>query len=198
MPKKPKLPAYRHELPCVILAIDPGGTSGWAILVEGKPKCWGALLASDSDGIDRVIFEACDLAIRYKLPLVVLGEEWGRGGKRGMAQWQGLGGAWMAWKYGCDRARAKGLPVVESRVLRVLQRTWRSVFGLNLGREVVKAYCLRAARERTGIELPAEQHDVAEALLIGLWGARAAAVGAKLPKRLMATWATERAEVAYG
>lgn len=192
MPKKPKLPAYRHELPCVILAIDPGATSGWAILVEGKPRCWGSLAASDSDGIDRVIFEACDLAIRYKLPLVVLGEEWGRGGKRGMAQWQGLGGAWMAWKYGCDRARAKGLPVVESRVLRVLQKVWRSVFGLNLGREVVKAYCLRAARERTGIELPPEQHDVAEALLIGLWGARAAAVGAKLPKRLMATWAAER------
>lgn len=192
--KKPKLPAYRHELPCVILAIDPANTSGWAIMVEGKPKCWGSLAASDSDGIDRVIFEACDLAIRYKLPLVVLGEEWGRGGIMGRAQWQGLGGAWTAWKYGCDRARAKGLPVVESRVLRVLQKVWRSVFGLNLGREVVKAYCLRAARERTGIELPPEQHDVAEALLIGLWGARAAAVGAKLPAKLMERWAAERAD----
>lgn len=31
-----------------------------------------------------------------------------------------------------------------------------------------------------------------------LWGARAHAVGAKLPKRLMAAWATERAEVAHG
>lgn len=184
--RKPQLSAYPVALPCVLLAIDPATTSGWALFLEGKPVSWGALAASDSNGIDAVLLQACELTSRTKLPLVVLGEDWGRGGVMGLAQWQGLGAGWGAWRYACDRARAKGLPVVESRVMRVTQTTWRAAFGLSsLRREHVKAYSVRAARERLGITLTDEQHDTAEALLIGLWGARAGAVGSKLPAKIM-------------
>ena len=169
----------------LLLAIDPAGTSGFALFVEGKAESWGALAASDSEGIDRVLLEACELASRAQLPLVVLGEDWGRGGVLGLAQWQGLGGAWSAWKYGCDRARFKGLPVVESRILRVKQSVWRKPYGLNLVRDVVKAYSVRAAKAHVGVTVAPEQHDIAEALLIGHWGSRAGEVGAKLPVKIM-------------
>lgn len=184
-PLKPKPRPYPVALPCVILAIDPAALSGWAIFLEGRPVTWGELAASNATGIDAVLLQACELASRTKLPLVVLGEEWGRGGPLGMSQWQGLGGAWTAWKHGCDRARDKGLPVVSSRVMRVLQRTWRSAFGLNLGRELVKAYAVRAAKSRVGVQLELDQHDIAEALLIGLWGSKSGEVGERLPEKVM-------------
>lgn len=185
-PRKAKLSAYPVALPCVLLAIDPAACSGWALFLEGRPVTWGELAASNSTGIDAVLLQACELAGRTKLPLVVLGEDWGRGGVLGLSQWQGLGGAWSAWKFGCERAVEKGLAVVPSRILRVQQSTWRSPFGLaSLGRDVVKAYSVRAAFNQLGIKLALDQHDVAEALLIGLWGARAGEVGAKLPVKIM-------------
>lgn len=196
--RKPKMPAYRHDLPCVIVAVDQARTSGWATYVEGKPVSWGEVDAADTPAIEAILTAACELATRYQLPVVVLGEEHGQHSFKGRAK-AGLGAAWGSWSFACERLNGRGLPIVMTRVMKVNTKTWRSRFGMaGLRKEHTKGYAVRRVREELQVELPAEQHDVAEAMLLGLWGARAAAVGAKLPKRLMATWATERAEVAYG
>lgn len=197
MPKKPKLPAYRYELPCVIVAVDQARRSGWAVFVEGKPVRWGEVDAADVPAIEAILTAACEQATKYKLPVVVLGEEHGQHSFKGRAK-AGLGAAWGSWSYACERLNGRGLPIVMTRVMKVNTKVWRARFGMAaLRKEHTKAYAVRRVAEELRIELPENQHDAAEALLIGLWGARAHVVGAKLPKRLMATWAAERADAAY-
>ena len=183
--RKPKLPAYPTPLPCVIVAVDQARTSGWATYVQGRPVCWGEVDAADAPRIEEILSAACELASRLKLPVVLIGEEHGRYGFRGGAK-EGLGAAWGSWRFAAERLRGRGLPLVQSRVMRVNTKTWRAAFGLaSLRSEHAKPYAIRAVKERLGIHLADDQHDIAEALLIGLWGTRAGAVGAKLPKRVM-------------
>lgn len=189
---KAKLPAYRHELPCVIVAVDQARRSGWAVFVEGKAVRWGEVDAADNITIEAILTFACEQGAKFKLPVVVLGEEHGQHSFKGRAK-AGLGAAWGSWSYACERLNGRGLPIVMTRVTKVNTKTWRARFGMaGLRKEHTKAYAVRRVAEELHIELPEDQHDVAEALLIGLWGARAHMVGSKLPKRLMATWAVER------
>ncbi len=186
--KKRKLPPYPQALPCVIVAIDPGATAGWAIYLEGRTVSWGAADSYDSARIERVLTEASTLAELHHLPLVVVGETWNRGGPMGLSAWQGLGAAWGAWQQAIKRMRAngRGQQLVASRVMRVSTSTWKAAFGLSrVKRDAIKAASLAVVRDRLGIHLAPDQHDVAEALLIGEWATRAGAVGAKLPKRVM-------------
>ena len=181
----------------MLVAVDQARTSGWSIYVGGKPVDWGEVDAADAPRIEQILRNGCNLATRLQLPVVVLGEEHGRYGFRGGAK-EGLGAAWGSWRFACERLNAQGLPIVMTRVTRVNTKTWRSAFGMAAMRsEVAKKYAPLRAREELGVDVPDEQHNAAEALLIGLWGVRAGAVGAKLPKRVMERWATEPA-VTFG
>ena len=182
---KPKPPAYPAPLPCVLVAVDQARMSGWAIYVKGKPVSWGEVNAADAPRIEAILGLACGAAKEHKLPVFVLGEEHGRHSFKGHAK-EGLGAAWGSWRFACERLNGHGLPIVMTRVSRVNTKTWRAAFGMaTLRKEHTKPYAVRAVKERLGIELPPELHNAAEALLIGLWGARAGTVGAKLPKRVM-------------
>ena len=192
-------PEHQIALPCVIVAIDPGRASGWAIYLEGRPVSWGVVDAADSLRVQNVLIEACRLAQIHRLPLVLLGETWNVGGTHSSpATWQGLGAAWGAWKYAAehlsssrrDQPGSLGPQLVASRILRVSTSTWRARFGMmHAPKEAptgwYKAMALQLVERELGVEVAPEHHDAAEALLIGLWGTRAQAVGKKLPARVM-------------
>lgn len=183
-PRKPKPRPYPVALPCVIVAVDPARTSGWATFLEGKPVSWGEVDAADAPRIEAILLDACELAIKLKLPVVLVGEEWGVHSFRGGAK-EGLGAAWGSWRFAAERLRDRGLPLVEDRVMRVNVTTWRFAFGLaGLRSQHTKDYAIRAVKARLRLDL-GKHHDAAEALLIGLWGSRAGEVGAKLPARIM-------------
>lgn len=192
-------PEHTIALPCVILAIDPGKISGWAIYLEGRPVQWGAAKAGDSERVQQVLLRACELAQIHRLPLVLLGETWNVGGKRGSpAMWQGLGAAWGAWKLAAEHLSlsrrlqpgALGPQLVARRILRVSTSTWRARFGMmrvpkGAPKDWHKTMALQVVERELGLTVALDGHDAAEALLIGLWGTRAQAVGKKLPARAM-------------
>lgn len=176
---------YPVALPCVLVAVDPGLTSGWATYVEGRPVTWGEVDAADTDRIEAILLAACELAVKLSLPIVLLGEDWGtvRGGFGGGGARAALDAAWGSWRFASERLHARGLPLF--RLVRVNVSTWKSTFGLaGIREEYAKDYAVRAVRTRMKINV-GEKHNAGEALLIGTWGARAAVVGAKLPVRIM-------------
>lgn len=176
---------YPVNLPCVIVAVDPARTSGWAVFLEGRPVSWGEVDAADNVRIEEILLAACELAVKLKFPIVLLGEDWGpaRGGYGGAGARAGLEAAWGSWRYASERLHARGLPVIH--LVRVNVTTWKAAFGLaGLREEFAKIYAIRSVMERMKINV-GEAHNAAEALLIGTWGSRAAKVGAKLPVRIM-------------
>lgn len=201
--KTPKAPHYDSPLPCVILAVDPGRTSGWAIYAQGRPVSWGTLDAADALSVQDVLLSACRLSDHVGLPLVLVGETWNVGGANASpSTWQGLGAAWGAWKYAAEHLAksrrgqpdALGPQLVASRILRASTSTWRAAFGMmRAPKDAAKGWYKERAvglvSERLGLVVKPEHHDAAEALLIGLWATRAEAVGKKLPKRAMSQWA---------
>ena len=48
MAHKRKLPPYPQALPCVVVAVDPGATAGWAIYLEGRTLSCGAADSKDA------------------------------------------------------------------------------------------------------------------------------------------------------
>lgn len=195
-----KRPQHARPLPCVIVAVDPGRTSGWSTLIEGRPISWGTLSAGDVQSIERVLRAACELAERVDLPVVVIGEEWNVGGQRGMRQWQGLGAAWGSWRFAAERLSAEGRAertatrrIVARRIMRVSTSTWRAHFGISrrpsgAPSDWHKAQAVRLVGEVLKLDASLSEHDAAEALLIGWWSAHAHAVGERLPTRIMQRW----------
>lgn len=185
--RKLHLPAVPRDHRCVILAVDPSQrSSGYALLLDGKPIEWGAVPATDFTRVQAVVERAVRLGARTKRHVVLVAEEWGRGGRLGsVGTSSGLGAAWGAWKGMALAARVEGHRIVPGRILRVHASRWRSRFALSsrLGTEALKRAAVRLARARLGVALGDADHDVAEALLIGLWAARAGEVGAALPRR---------------
>lgn len=185
-PKRPAPPGYLVALPCVVLAVDPAATSGWAILVEGTVMDWGVIHHTDQRKAEAIVARAANMADEAELPLVVIGEDWPRGGRMGLSQHRGLAMAWGFWRAAARHLSGTHRAVVMSRVLRVQLSTWRSRFGLNgIGRAYVKDYAVRKANALGHVEVAPEQHDAAEAILIGLWAAKAGTVGESLPKTIM-------------
>jgi hypothetical protein len=152
----------------VILAVDPGKTCGWAIFVEGSLVASGSF-KTDLDEILAVF----KIAKRYRdesgLPLVVVGEKWGRGGRMNPETAAGLGAQWGPWYYAA-RSKHVGGDVPLSHILRVHQRTWRtSMLGVGVGHDADTWKKLAAIRCKAqfGIDVTG---DRAEAILIGFWG----------------------------
>lgn len=172
-------------LPCVILAVDPGMTCGWALFVWGKLVASGTF-KTDLDEIIAVMKLAKEHRDQSGLPLVVVGEKWGRGGRMNPETAAGLGAQWGPWFYAA-RSKQVGGDVPLARVLRVHQRTWRTAtLGVGVGHDADTWKKLAAIRCKAQFGMDVES-DRAEAILIGFWASRAVMVKESLPK-----WAMKR------
>lgn len=159
---------------CVVVAVDPGETSGWAIFVHGVLVDSGELPASSIRVIENVIEEARWIAASRELPLVLVRER-PFGGTMG----RNSSGASRVWKACWDSA-----DVVRSRSVAVYPSTWRSrVLGRGWGnrkREVVRPEEQRVAKLIAGKATVGA--DESAAVCIGRWACHALEVAAKLPK----------------
>lgn len=172
---KMRLPAALSPHRAVILGIDPGATSGWALLyvdAHGRERLEaGTCRGASRDVVDR----ALALAAETGLPLVVVAERWSAGGWASHTTLLGLGAAWGAWLAALDGR------VPKRRIVRVYSQTWRAAIigGRQRSTEAWKESACRVAFVRWGVVLGP---DAAEAACIAAWGARAGEVGAALPK----------------
>ena len=164
--------------PCVILAVDPGAKSGWAIFDRGRYVTSG--VATRSLGRKVAIDSATDQAKMSGLPLVIVAEKWTAGGLHANpATMAGLGAAWGMWAEAIEEA---GIP--KARIVRVFPQTWRAAIlqpRRGTKSEVLKAMSVVRAQAITG--MADVNHDEADAVCIGLWATKAAVVAAKIPKR---------------
>ncbi len=187
--RKPKLPASPSPHPCVVLGVDPGATSGWAI-ISSKP-----VIMNDPDGTvstnimvgetrcmhRHAVDLAIDVAHRAGLPLIVVAEKWTAGGWASHTALLGLGAAWGTWEVALREA---GHP--KRRIVRVCSQTWRArvIGGRQRPTEAWKAAAQACARRRFNIDMGP---DAADATCIALWGMYAGEVGAVLPKQKAAS-----------
>lgn len=163
---------------CVVLAIDPGRISGWAVFVDGEYTASGVAKRHQ----DRL--EAATMAVvaaeQWHLPLVVVGEKWTPGGKfAGARTMAGLGASWGLWTAVLEEAE-----IPKARMIRVHTQTWRArVLGGGWG--VRTAEWDRRARMRASAVVGSDVWDdnEADAICIGLWARLAPEVEAKLPKK---------------
>lgn len=185
----------REPLPCIILAIDPGRRSGHAILNHGELVAYGSCDVATPE-LEEIMRNALELALNAGLPLVLVGETWGRGGPMGLSQWMALGAAWNRWKWALQVAwqdqkdehsndRVNWAP----KVTTIHVSTWRSgTYGKRLEPGTYKSTAVEVANKRHGIRLQPNQHDAAEAILIGEFASAFDSVRKLLPKRLLARY----------
>lgn len=174
---RPKPSASFTPHACVVLGIDPGATSGWAVVLRGDPTGAIGIARTAPERRDAVMY-AQQVADRSGLPLVVVAEKWSAGGWASHTTLLGLGAAWGAWREALVEC---GVP--ERRVVRVLTQTWRAAVlggGNRRGGRDWKREAVEWARRALGREVGP---DAAEALAIAVWGARAGEVAEKMPKR---------------
>lgn len=165
--------ASYSPLPCVVLAIDPGTTSGWAVLTpEGRWQL--GVLGPDARHAARllVVAIATDAVVVHGLPLVVVAERWAM-------RWRPAGApreSWGQWLSALDEA---GVP--RRRIVRVNVGRWsaRLLGGMALTTEQRQSRSVLVAKARFGLDVT---HDEAAALLMALWGSRAGEVARVLPK----------------
>jgi len=182
MKKNPKRRAILKPWPAAILAIDPGKTSGAAILVRGEIfGIWGV---DGFEAADIVVQHWSDLATVHEAELVVVMEKWAGTFKRGSITAAGLGESAGMWKAALERNK-----IPKSRVVRVFPQTWyaRVIGGRKRADQkdvVMRAMLHRYPQIRQMNAADKLDHNGAEALAIGTWGARAPEVGDVLPKRV--------------
>ncbi len=161
---------------CIILAIDPGKVSGWAIWRDGA--CIGSGVARTHDDRAYAVRFAEDYRQTFALPLVVVAEKWTPGGRfAGARTMAGLGAQWGLWLAALE---AGGVP--KARVLRVHTQTWRArVLGGGWG--VTSAQWDALAQRRARVELGFDREiddNEADAVCIGAWATLAPEVAKKL------------------
>jgi len=171
-----------RDLPCTLLAIDPGATSGWA---HNGAGAWTAGTASSWRERYAVVADAWQFEGQGR-PLVVVAETWP--GLRGTAL-AGLGAQWGRWLAELER-----LDVPARRVVRLTTGDWRRVVLGGVRCRSTEAW-KAASRARAHAVLGHDPGpDAADALCIGLAGLRservAKAIGARELKRL--GWEGER------
>lgn len=176
--KKPKPEPVYQPHKCTVLAVDPGETSGWAIMHHGKVMAVGHC---DVFGADPA--EVIKRALSFSGPLVAVIERPFRVKSQNST---GIGAGDVIWRKrleeaGCGR-----------RIVRVYPPTWRArILGrdpttgkswANAPRNEVRPEEQRVARLM--LKRPNVHPDEAPAFLIGWWGCYAGEVGARLPKRM--------------
>ena len=162
----------------VILAIDPGATSGAALHYGGRPRlAWTCATAAERA---EVIATALRTAADLGAPLVVVMERWTAGGARGHAQIVGLGAQAGRWLEALELA---GIPAAD--VVRVYPQTWRAVLA-PMPRKTGAAAKASARRVAAGYLGREVLTDAAEATCIALWAAQSddvEAMAARLQRR---------------
>lgn len=162
---------------CVILAIDPGKTSGWSAWREGYYVASGT--AKTHEERLWVAAEAMKAEAKFGRRVIVVGEIWTPGGKfAGARTMQGIGSAWGEWLVALELA---GIP--KSRVMRVKVQTWRSVFAT--GRRMTsEAWNVELARRASQLAQRVVVDDnEADAVCIGWWATRSGDVARKIAKK---------------
>lgn len=120
----------RRPWPCYILTCDPGIRAG-ATLIESRPYGIDIVFSRGVDTytreVEKVFEDALTAIAGNELPVVVVLEDWGRGGPMGIQQWIGLGEQRGAWR------RLAVIEAAESphrfstkRIVKVTQSRWRS------------------------------------------------------------------------
>lgn len=162
---------------CIVLAIDPARTSGWASMAPTGPVRSGTATAIGD--LASAVGLAQGHASGANLPLVVVGESWKGGlGRMGLAQATGMGAAWGRWLAVLEMA---GHP--KRRTLRLDTGTWRKrAYGTSRKRSAQwKAMAKAYVERRWGVALSSD--DEAEALVLGHIAIRSPEVAAVLPRR---------------
>lgn len=185
------------ELPCIVLGIDPGTPSGWA-LAGAVGSDVGIVEPKDWQSREFVVQHALAVAERREVPLVVIGEEWRVSGSQKSKEgkdkrWNtptiaGLGARWGHWE---DELWRGGVP--DKRILRVDTGTWRMVmFGRGrMTEEQSKQHAMMRAKAHgvRGLEdLGKHAHNAAEAFCIAVFGLRWSGTKAVLNKSHLAGW----------
>lgn len=175
---RPVPPPSVRPWPIVVLAIDPGLTSGWAIWARGRYVDSGEVSVLDPEAVARVVRAALrwrELVVPGEVVPVVLVLERPWSGRQGNAS----GPARPIWK--ATWAREGG---VKSHFVKLYPATWRSrVLGKGMGsapRERAREVEQRVARMVSGRRVGA---DEAPAVCIGKCACHAGEVGEVLPKR---------------
>lgn len=174
--KKPlPVPTSFRAHACVVLAIDPGQTSGWAISVRGELISSGECSIDNSIAVSGVCKQAREAAIAHALPAVLVLEKPFGGSVQTIT---GIGqrrGAWRAQWIAAGGNKTKQVNVGTS--------TYRSkVLGAgNLDRAAARPLeqALAASRVGRGDVGP----DQAAAVCINVWAAKAPEVAAKIAAR---------------
>lgn len=176
--KKAKMPALIIPHHCVVLAVDPGESSGWAVLLRGVVMSSGEVAASSIRDIESIIAWAWRCAHDRQMAVVLVRER-PFGGRMGTNS----SGASRVWKACWDSAPY----VVKSRSVTVYPSTWRAkVLGRGWGskpRDVVRPEEQRVAKM---IRQNSEENvgpDEAAAICIGAWASRSGEVATKLPPK---------------
>lgn len=117
--KRRELAAWhrRYYWPAIIIAVDPGRTSGVVVFESHRRTLipiFKASVDTHSRALDDAIAKATDHASRHYLPVVLMMESWGKGGPLGIEQWLGLGEARGIWR----RAFTLGLEDAEEEAKR--------------------------------------------------------------------------------
>jgi len=171
----------RPPLPCVILSIDSGKQSGWAIRKRGKLVDSGTAVTWKDRS--RVVSLAQEHESKLS-PLIVVFEDWSPGGWKSHKTMFGMGvpkGRWLEW---LDVANHPG-----SRVTKVQVGEWRRwILGkryTNAKREQIKPVAIAHVKS---VESKVVMSDnEAEAICIGLWAERAQEIYELLPKKIKTT-----------
>jgi hypothetical protein len=187
--KKPTPPDSYIPHDCVILAIDPGATSGYALVslpgLRVPSRVWSGRTVNGHKSIVKMARDASKNDVMR--PLIVVAETWTTGDRvhdRRMraATLLGLGAAWERW---CAAFDAVGVP--KSRIVRVNTSTWRAkIIGgpMNRTTEQWKELAALHAQQRFPVRATsgAPTEDEAEALCIAAWAMHAGPVGEAVKK----------------
>lgn len=164
----------------IVLAIDPGATSGWSLYLGDTYVASGAAKSCEvrTSAIDalRALTEREGYASLKAAPVVAAVEMWTVGGRKGRAgkgdRWNpstmiGMGAARGRW---LEQLALAGLP--DRRVLSVVPQTWRTILAPfpRTTTEQAKASAVRLAKAIAGRDVGP---DEAEGVMIGRWATRA-------------------------
>lgn len=197
----------REPFPAVILAVDPGKKAGASIIIS-KPR-QGLFLAfcSPIDTFTRQVEATFTTAIRLArecdLYLVLVLEEWGRGGPLGIDQWIGLGEARGAWRrefiLRCNEETSPRL--IQSKIMTTSQSRWRSRVIPETGDRssgTFKAFTpeqWKEAAHRAALDyFPSDwvpPLDASESACIGVYAARSDELGKLIGKRELKRYGLE-------
>lgn len=178
--------------PCIILGIDAGAESGFALVgpARGQVRLSGQVSAHEAVRRQTVVRLAFQVAALCRLPLAIVREDWTPGGKfDSVRNATGLGARWGWWEEQVRMARLSH-PDVDLRTkaaknleaLRLYPSQWWSrAIG---GKKPPRDEGLRVVRERasTIVGRPVES-DEGVAVLLATVGQQHEGVAAMLPKR---------------